>query len=132
MAANIWSVEHGSAQNPPLRHGTHIPMKSGVRVETASAPIAAVMASVAVAAGLLTTPVPAEAQIRANGQAAQNQPAVGRPAGRSNRVLPATGRYVSESGETFVFDRSGARPLFRFESRNETWVLRASPAPRRR
>ena len=105
-------------------------MKSGVRVETASAPITAVMAIVAMAVGVLATPVSAEAQIRANGQAFQNQPAVGRPAARSNRVLPPTGRYVSESGETFVFDRSGPRPLFRFESRNETWVLRPSPAPR--
>ena len=107
-------------------------MKSRDRVDTASAPIPAVMAVVAmtapflVALTLLTAPVAAEAaQVRANAQANQDRP--GRPAGR---VMPPTGRYVSESGETFVFDRSGSRPLFRFESRNETWVLRPSPAPR--
>ncbi|RYG07730.1 MAG: DUF4908 domain-containing protein [Caulobacteraceae bacterium] len=46
------------------------------------------------------------------------------------RTLPPTGRYVSESGESFIFDRSGQRPLFRFQSRNETWALRGTPAPR--
>ena len=44
------------------------------------------------------------------------------------RVQPETGRYRSESGESFVFDRSGARPLFRFETRNEVWALRANAA----
>ena len=29
-----------------------------------------------------------------------------------------------------MFDRSGPRPLFRFQSRNEVWALRANAAPR--
>ena len=36
----------------------------------------------------------------------------------------------SETGEGFIFDRSGSRPLLRFERREETWVLRPTAAPR--
>lgn len=96
------------------------------RVKAASAPILTMPAVVAVIAPLLlftTLPVAsAEAQVRT-----QSFPP---PAPRPNRVQPATGRYRSESGENFVFDRSGQRPLFRFESRNEVWSLRANAAPR--
>ena len=103
-------------------------MKFGSKVETALTPATAAVAF-AMAVVSFSIPAPVQAQIRANAQSAQNRPPLARPV-RQNRVLPPTGRYVSESGETFVFDRSGARPLFRFESRNETWVLRPSPAPR--
>lgn len=113
------------------------------RVETASAPIAAMMAPVApvastqfavlpavavlLASMILATPVAAEAaQVRSNAQAEQSR-SLGRGSGRT---LPDTGRYVAETGESFVFDRSGARPLFRFQSRTETWALTARPAPR--
>ncbi|CAN5399446.1 DUF4908 domain-containing protein [soil metagenome] len=92
------------------------------------------MAFVAVAAmASLTCASAADAQSRANGQyqgtqSQRGQATRGLVAPRGS--LPPTGRYVSESGESFVFDRSGARPLFRFQSRNETWALRAMPAPR--
>lgn len=109
-------------------------MTSRFRVETAHRPISPTAASV-VAAGVLSCglgliPSGAEAfalfQARSNAQAEQSRGLNVRP----NRTLPPTGRYVSESGETFVFDRSGPRALFRFESRAETWALRPSPAPR--
>ena len=142
MAASIWSAEHGGAQNPPCRACNDIVMKLQ-RVETASAPNPAMMAFVApiapaqfavlpgvailLASMLLAMPVAAEAaQVRSNAQAEQSR-GMGRGTGRT---LPDTGRYVAESGESFVFDRSGARPLFRFQSRSETWALTARPAPR--
>jgi Domain of unknown function (DUF4908) len=78
---------------------------------------------------LLGSVDPAFAQLRSNAQAEQsarlrNQP---RPA---SAALPASGRYASESGEGFIIDRSGSRPLLRFDRREETWVLRPTAAPR--
>ena len=102
-------------------------MNSWFRVETASTPAPAAMAVVAMAVATLCLAPSAEAQVRGNIQAEQSRSLGARAPGRT---LPANGRYVSESGETFIFDRSGDRPLFRFERRTETWVLRASPAPR--
>ena len=90
-------------------------------------PAPAAMAVVAMAAATLFVSMAAQAQVRGNAQAEQSR-ALG--ARGQDRALPPTGRYVSESGENFIFDRSGARALFRFERRAETWVLRPSPAPR--
>ena len=125
-------------------------MSSSNRVKTAQKPVLATMAvanvarlfvdalmALPMAGGLalvaLTATAPpaaAEVQINANAQAQQAQLAQQARAARQGRIQPPTGRYVSENGERFIFDRSGSRPLFRFESRNETWVLRPSPAPR--
>lgn len=102
-------------------------MNSWFRVETASTPAPAAMAVVAMAVATLCLTPAAEAQVRGNAQAEQGRTLGARSPGRT---LPPTGRYVSESGESFIFDRSGDRPLFRFERRAETWVLRPSPAPR--
>jgi len=102
------------------------------RVETAKAPLSATMAFVAPVAAILCVslltvlPASAGAQVRSNAQAEQAR-GLGRSPGRAQ---PQTGRYVAESGENFVFDLSGPRPLFRFQSRNETWALTARPAPR--
>jgi hypothetical protein len=68
----------------------------------------------------------AEAQVRGNAQAEQNQTFQN----DSQRGLPANGLYASDVGERFIFDGRGTRPLFRFERREETWVLRSTPAPR--
>jgi hypothetical protein len=128
MAASIWSAEHSGAQNPPRQACTDKRMKLQ-RVETATAPLSATTAFVAlVASTLLATIVPADAQaqVRTNAQAEQSR-SLGRGPGRTQ---PETGRYVAETGESFIFDRSGPRPLFRFASRNETWALTARPAPR--
>jgi hypothetical protein len=108
------------------------------RVETATAPLSATMAFVAPVAPMLCVwilcvsslfvalPSGAAAQVRSNAQAEQ-----GRGLGRGpGRTQPETGRYIAETGESFIFDRSGSRPLFRFQSRNETWALTARPAPR--
>jgi hypothetical protein len=70
---------------------------------------------------------PVVAQSQGNAQAEQSQSL--RRDTRS-RTLPPTGRYVADSGEAFVLDRSGQRPLLRFDRRDETWVLRPSAAPR--
>jgi Domain of unknown function (DUF4908) len=39
-------------------------------------------------------------------------------------------RFVSQEGETFVLDRSQARPLMKFDDSPEVWVLRPQMAPR--
>jgi len=49
---------------------------------------------------------------------------------QSRRAMPTTGRYVSDAGQAFVLDSSGARPLLRFDQSAEIWVLRPTPAPR--
>lgn len=107
-------------------------MSSSFRVERAPTPLSPT-AAFAVGAGvfvLALTPVTADAfplfQARGNAQAEQSRTLGAHPP----RTLPPTGRYTSERGESFIFDRSGVRPLFRFESRNETWALRPTPAPR--
>ena len=124
-------------------------MSSSNRVKTAQKPVLATVAVASVARpfvdalfalpmavltmavlSVAATPSAAQAQTAANAQAQQAQMAQQARAARQGRVQPPTGRYVSENGERFIFDRSGSRPLFRFESRNETWVLRPSPAPR--
>ena len=85
------------------------------------------MAFVAVAISSGFAAAPSLAQVRSNAQSEQSRSLVGSaPA----RTLPPTGRYASETGENFIFDRSGSRPLFRFERREETWILRPTPAPR--
>ena len=100
------------------------------RVRTARKPLPAAMA-IALAVALLS-PLSiareAAAQNRGNVQAEHSE------ALRSRRptspALPPVGRYVTESGEGFILDRSGRHPLVRFERRDETWVLRPSAAPR--
>lgn len=105
-------------------------MKLTGKVRTARTPLqTAVAFAVAVTAVLsVFVPVAADAQERGNAQAEQSQALRNR--GGANRNLPPVGRYVSESGEAFTLDRSGQRPLLRFDRRDETWVLRASAAPR--
>jgi hypothetical protein len=87
----------------------------------------AVMAAALLSAVLIVPQ--AFAQERGNAQAEQSQALRSRGGGNS-RTLPPVGRYVSESGENFTLDRSGQRPLLRFDRRDETWVLRPTPAPR--
>lgn len=105
-------------------------MISGLKVERAQTPLPSAMAF-AVAAlaslSLLAPPAPAQAQVRSNAQAEQSRAIAVRP---SRPGHPSSGRYEAETGEAFIFDATGARPLFRFERRNETWVLRTTPAPR--
>ena len=100
------------------------------RVRTARKPLPAAMA-IALAVALLSPlsiAPEAAAQNRGNVQAEHSE------ALRSRRptspALPPVGRYVTESGEGFILDRSGRHPLVRFERRDETWVLRPSAAPR--
>ncbi len=105
-------------------------MISGLKVERVRTPLPTAMAfAVAVFAGLTAavTPTSGQAQVRGNIQAEQSRAIAVRP---SRAGQPPSGRYVSESGEAFIFDGTGALPLFRFERRTETWVLRPTPAPR--
>lgn len=100
-------------------------MSSRVKHETARSPIPA--ATVVAAALLVLAPCAATAQTRSNAQAEQNRN-FANPL--RNRGLPTDGLYASDMGERFIFDGRNARPLFRFEQREETWVLRSTPAPR--
>src|SRR5689334_4325157 len=43
---------------------------------------------------------------------------------------PVTARYETDEGSNFVFDRSAARPLLKFEDNPEIWVLQPAPGPR--
>ena len=88
------------------------------------------MAIALAAAGLSLVPTGpgAFAQNRSNAQAEQSQALRNRRP--STPAPPPVGRYVAESGEGFILDRSGRHPLLRFERRDETWVLRPSAAPR--
>ena len=86
------------------------------------------IALAAASLSLLFMPGDAQAQLRGNAQAEQSQAL--RSRGGVNHTLPPTGRYVADSGEAFILDRSGQRPLLRFDQREETWVLRPTAAPR--
>lgn len=68
------------------------------------------------------------AQNRGNAQAEQSRSLRDRRPDPPS--LPPVGRYVADSGEGFILDRSGRHPLLRFDRRDETWVLRPSAAPR--
>lgn len=101
-------------------------------VRTAPTPISAAQAlavwALAVLTLLLAFQSPAWAQRRSNAQAEQSQSLRG--AGPGARGLPASGRYVAETGQGFILDLSGQRPLMRFERGGEVWALRPTPAPR--
>lgn len=104
-------------------------MELTARVRTARTPLPTAMAIALAAAILSLTAGPdALAQERANAQAEQSRDLRNQP--RGSGALPAPGRYVSATGEGFVLDRSGNHSLLRFDQRQETWVLRPSPAPR--
>lgn len=100
-------------------------MSSRVKHETARSPVPVTMAF-AVVLMALTLAANAQAQVRGNAQAEQNESF----RNDGQRGLPANGLYASDVGERFIFDGRGTRPLFRFERREETWVLRSTPAPR--
>jgi hypothetical protein len=104
-------------------------MELTAKVRTAGRPLLTAMA-IALAAAVLSLLAPgsAAAQNRGNVQAEQSQKL--RSLRPSPPVPPPVGRYVAESGEGFILDRSGRHPLLRFERRDETWVLRPSAAPR--
>lgn len=101
-------------------------------VRTAATPISAAQAlavwAVAVLTLLLAFQSPAWAQRRGNAQAEQSQSLRG--GGPGTRGLPASGRYLAETGQGFILDLSGQRPLMRFERGGEVWALRPTPAPR--
>lgn len=104
-------------------------MKLRVTVLRAVAPLAAATAF-AVAGTALSPLVMAQtaaAQTGGNAQAQQSRSLRDR---LFSRNLPAQGRYVAESGQGFVLDRSETTPLLRFDRSVETWALRPTPAPR--
>ena len=43
---------------------------------------------------------------------------------------PPIARYISEDGDVFVLDRTGPKPLLKFEGSFEVWALSAQQAPR--
>lgn len=88
------------------------------------------MAIAVASAALSLLPIAAEAHAQTRGNAQAEQSRTLRNSGGPSRTMPPTGRYVAESGEAFILDRSGQRPLLRFDQRDETWVLRPTAAPR--
>lgn len=87
------------------------------------------IAFAAVVLSLSVIATEALAQTRSNAQQEQAQ-ALRNRGGLSLPSTPPVGRYVAESGDAFTLDRSGRYPLLRFDRREETLVLRPSPAPR--
>lgn len=54
-----------------------------------------------------------------------------KPAENQRRATPPpVARYVSETGEGFILDRSTGRPLLKFESSYEVWALQPEVGPR--
>jgi hypothetical protein len=51
-------------------------------------------------------------------------------AGETQIAAPPTARFLSDDGETFILDRSGARPLLKFDASPEVWALSSSRGPR--
>lgn len=100
-------------------------MFADIRISLATPPLTRALACAA-AGACMAWPMSVHAQLRGNVQAEQSQSIRERPA----RPLATPGRYVTQSGESFTLDHSGARPLVRFGESNEVWVLRATPAPR--
>ena len=45
-------------------------------------------------------------------------------------AAPPIARYISEDGDVFVLDRTGPKPLLKFEGSYEVWALTAQQAPR--
>jgi hypothetical protein len=45
-------------------------------------------------------------------------------------AAPSTARYLSDENKVFVLDRSGKRPLLKFDESPEVWALRPSRGPR--
>jgi len=105
-------------------------MELTARVRTARTPLPAAMAIALAAAALSSLPIASQAQAQDRGNAQAEQSQALRSRGAPSRTPPPTGRYVADSGEVFILDRSGHRPLLRFDRRDETWVLRPSAAPR--
>jgi len=54
---------------------------------------------------------------------------VGAAARDAHAHLPVVGRFISETGSTFILDRSGPAILFRFERSPEIWALRPTAGP---
>lgn len=54
---------------------------------------------------------------------------VGAAARDAHIHLPVVGRFISETGSTFILDRSGPATLFRFEHSPEIWALRPTAGP---
>lgn len=102
-------------------------MKSGRQVGSIRRPaLPAVMAGV-MAFGWLCLALPGHAQVTANFQSEDSRAQRDRGPATS---LPDSGRYVSETGQGFILDRSSNGTLMRFDRSTEVWVLRPSPAPR--
>jgi hypothetical protein len=76
------------------------------------------IAFAAAALSMVSMPAEAQAQNQGNAQAEQSQSLRNRNA-IDARAMPQTGRYVAESGEAFILDRSGQRPLLRFDRRGD-------------
>jgi hypothetical protein len=52
------------------------------------------------------------------------------PADGRAMAPPPVARYVSETGDIFILDRSQPKPLLKFEHSPEVWVLLPQPGPR--
>ena len=54
----------------------------------------------------------------------------GHPRDGRESAAPPIARYVSEDGDVFTLDRTGPKPLLKFESSFEVWALQPQQGPR--
>lgn len=80
-------------------------------------------AVIAAALSVIASPALAQTGLR-NGLFGEPSMGTGRAA------APPVARYVSQSGDVFILDRTQARPLLKFDGSPELWALRPHPAPR--
>lgn len=95
--------------------------RTGFRV-----PEAAAVTLAAVFALLVTAAAPAHAQTGSLKDFLFGE----RPDTQRRPSAPPTARYVSETGEGFILDRSSGKPLLKFETSAEVWALQPEVGPR--
>ena len=81
---------------------------------------------VAALSALLSAAAPAHAQGSLKDLLFGDKPAEG----QRRAPPPPVARYVTETGEGFILDRSTGQPLLKFESSYEVWVLQPEVGPR--
>ena len=113
-------------ENPSALHVEAVHASTAARVRATLVMASALAALPILCAAHHAVGMDAGLQGRANAGAEYSRGIRGTP-GRTN---PPPGRYLAATGQGFILGREGSMTLLRFDRSNETWVLRASSAPR--
>src|SRR5581483_8153316 len=135
MAGNTWSARAGLSRRGP-GHVQKAPHSPGIPFGVMTAkPMGScrrcAMAGLAVAWMCLGLALaPASPAVAGPIDSLRNGLLGRHPNDGRQSALPPVGRYVSEDGDVFTLDRTQPKPLLKFESSGEVWVLQPQPAPR--